>query len=539
MKTKEVDVLVIGTGAVGATYARCLGGWGRQVTMIDAGPQLRSRPGRHLLNTFRYQHEPNLSLDEMMANHEVFSVPASYRPRQLPKGIYAPDLKRLNYENPQQNPDQNMPFAGAMYAVGGMFSFWSGFAPIPVAAERVPLIPANEWTTILRSGLKLLNVHTDAFEPSRLNAIVRGTLSTAERPVRNAPMGAQKRSIAGAIDGAPNYYVDWTGSDTILGDLIAPDNRVADNLEILEQHRAEEILHDGSVVTGVRVRNLASLELIEFRAREVCVACGTFLSAMLLWKSNIRPPALGKFIGDNPVVTGMVGFGPQVIEQLRADASNPARNEPVPIAWTEPSPKCQIEPAADTPWLIHLSRTGRTQYYPQIEYDVRLSLDITGYSTVESRPENRLDFSDRITDRFGMPQMTIHYSMTDHDKKIHEALRQDILELGNRLGGFYRQPTCQEPGTSLHYTGVTRMGTDRSESVVDPFCRVHDFENLHIGGGGVLPESIASNPTLTCCAIAFRSAAAILGVSAQTLADRICPDAHYAQDAGIPVHLVE
>jgi pyranose oxidase len=352
-------------------------------------------------------------------------------------------------------------------------------------------------------------------------------------------MGAQKRIVAGAIDGAPNYYVDWTGSDTILGDLIGPDNRVADGLEILEQHRAEEILHNGSVVSGVRVRNLANLELIEFRAREVCMACGTFLSALLLWKSNIRPPALGKFIGDNPVVTGMLGFGPRVIEQLRADPDNPARADSVPIAWTEPSPKSEIEPTADAPWLIHLSRTGRTQYYPQIGYDVRLSLDITGYSTVESRPENRLEFSDRMTDRFGMPQMTIHYSMTDQDKKVHEALRRDILELGNRLGGFYQQPACLDAGTSLHYTGVTRMGTDTSDSVVDPFCRVHDFENLHIGGGGVLPESIASNPTLTCCAIAFRSAAAILGVTADALADRICPDRLYAQDSGIPIGLVD
>ncbi len=50
------DVLIIGSGPIGSTYARFLAGEGKKVAMIDAGPQLSARPGAHQLNAVRYQH---------------------------------------------------------------------------------------------------------------------------------------------------------------------------------------------------------------------------------------------------------------------------------------------------------------------------------------------------------------------------------------------------------------------------------------------------------------------------------------------------
>jgi choline dehydrogenase-like flavoprotein len=93
----------------------------------------------------------------------------------------------------------------------------------------------------------------------------------------------------------------------------------------------------------------------------------------------------------------------------------------------------------------------------------------------------------------------------------------------------------QPPGTSLHLTGATRMGTDRAESVVTPDCQVWDFDNLYVGGLSVLPECIASNPTFTCSAIAVRSAASILNCTLADLEARICPSSEY-QDPGMPLN---
>jgi choline dehydrogenase-like flavoprotein len=50
------------------------------------------------------------------------------------------------------------------------------------------------------------------------------------------------------------------------------------------------------------------------------------------------------------------------------------------------------------------------------------------------------------------------------------------------------------------------MGTDPTESVVDPTLKTHDLDNLYISSGGVFVTSGASNPTLTIMALSLKAA---------------------------------
>jgi choline dehydrogenase-like flavoprotein len=64
----------------------------------------------------------------------------------------------------------------------------------------------------------------------------------------------------------------------------------------------------------------------------------------------------------------------------------------------------------------------------------------------------------------------------------------------------------------MHVIGTTRLGdADDGGSVVDGGGRVWGFENLYLGGTGLIPTASATNPTLTACALAIRTADRLSG----------------------------
>jgi choline dehydrogenase-like flavoprotein len=128
---------------------------------------------------------------------------------------------------------------------------------------------------------------------------------------------------------------------------------------------------------------------------------------------------------------------------------------------------------------------------------------------VGQRPDrsNRITLDHSRTDDHGNPVPKVEWSLDPRTERTLEranAIQHAILnELGVDIS-WTVGPTKTGPG--YHHMGTTRMGTDPTESVVDPRLRTHDVDNLTIASSSVFPSSGAMNPTLTIGALALKAA---------------------------------
>lgn len=103
--TKHADVVIVGTGPVGCTFAhelhRISEKQGKQlkILMIDAGAQLSPRPGEHLKNAFVYQRDYN-AFTGLISSHLVdLSVPTDDSPViTLDPSAFSVDLTEKKYK---------------------------------------------------------------------------------------------------------------------------------------------------------------------------------------------------------------------------------------------------------------------------------------------------------------------------------------------------------------------------------------------------------------------------------------------------------
>jgi choline dehydrogenase-like flavoprotein len=126
------------------------------------------------------------------------------------------------------------------------------------------------------------------------------------------------------------------------------------------------------------------------------------------------------------------------------------------------------------------------------------------------RAENRITLDESTTDDHGNPVPSIEWTVDARTRRTIEranAIQERILaELG---ADRTWQVGPENTGPAAHHMGTTRMGTDPTESVVDPEGRTHDLENCWIASSSVFVTSGAMNPTLTIAALALRTADAV------------------------------
>lgn len=151
---------------------------------------------------------------------------------------------------------------------------------------------------------------------------------------------------------------------------------------------------------------------------------------------------------------------------------------------------------------------------------------VVGLSMIgEDMPQeaNRVDLDPEVRDVYGHPVPRITRSAHPFEVLASAYYGPQLAALCGAAPGaigasFLPIATVSELqgdvsglASTAHVMGTARMGTDRARSVVNPWGRLHDVDNVYVADGSVFATSGGFNPSLTIMALSLRLARRISG----------------------------
>lgn len=113
------------------------------------------------------------------------------------------------------------------------------------------------------------------------------------------------------------------------------------------------------------------------------------------------------------------------------------------------------------------------------------------------RPENKITIDTNGGIR-------LHYK--PNNLVAHEQLVDETRKILRKLGFWIVMTHSHKSKNTTHQCGTLVFGHDPRESVLNPYCRTHDIDNLFVVDASFFPSSAAVNPGLTIIAQAIRAA---------------------------------
>ena len=517
----SVDVLIVGSGPVGAAYARVLADSvpGITIMMVDLGPQLTSRAGRHVKNIVDNEERAMAQIESQGPNRFAYPIP-SIQERAEAASTGHVDAKLLARPGTHLVTDDDdellksgMPAASFSSNVGGMGSHWTCACPRPGNSERIPFIDDEEWDVLCNSAEKLLAVSQTTFDETPEAYAIKKVLGDLFNPVLPPFKKVQRMPLACGKDDNGEKY--WTGPDVILGDLL--EKGTVEGFELRPETLCREIINSEGKVTGAVIEHLPSGRTEKINSKITIVAADAIRTPQLLWASGIRPDALGHYLNDQPQLMCAVTLDDDLVKKAAGDyehlhPANKLQNvndSTVGVFWV---------PFHDPDHPFH----GQVMHMDMSPIQVEASgqsaknghvVGLGWFCRKELRYEDYLEFDTNEKDYLGLPKITIHYQLTGNDRKEIAAAMKEQAKAAVAFGKVLRtgEQFMIPAGSSLHYQGTVRMGTENDgRSVCNSHSEVWGYKNLFVGGNGVIPTATACNPTLTSVALAVRACGQIV-----------------------------
>lgn len=459
----RADVVVVGSGAGGAAVAGELARAGRRVLVVEAGPaRAGAAPGSHVRN-FDVTEAALPAYGQVISNEWIY--PAF-----------------------SDTPVEGLPGLAVAHGVGGMFALWCSNSPRPDRSELPSFMSMAHWDRYLDRAEKLMHIDQDVAR----NGVRSGRLLEATRAAVGAlqsgrtvkPMPIAVRKVGGVLK--------YTASD----DLLQPEPG-QEAPQILSDYVVQRVLHRGARASGVVAVPRMGGEQVTIHAGTVVIAAGTLATSQIVHASGLDAgPAFGRFLLDHPCLSTRVLLKPEILEDVPVD-------DPLFSIW--------VPHSASHPWQNEVFRFPQT---PPVGTRDQDGADVTAFVSMDLNPDNRMIFSDREQDPFGLPGVRINLNHSDADhRRIAAATAENYLisaAIADLSTGW--APILYKRGGSAHLAGACRMGeSDDGDSVVDATGRLWRYDNVFIAGNAVLGTPSGGNPTFTTVAAALMTADKILG----------------------------
>ncbi|MFF7726731.1 GMC family oxidoreductase [Streptomyces sp. NPDC008001] len=500
--TDEVDLVVIGCGAGGATLTQRMARHGWSVVCLEAGPfwnpdhdWVSDEAGSHHL----YWTEPRvISGDDPVplgSNNSGRGVGGStthfagYTPRFHPSdfstltddGVGADwPLRYEDLRASYERIEQELPVAGQYWPWGDPHPY--PHAPHPVGGNgEVFLRGAAALGIEARVGPVAI---TNGRFGNRPHCIYRGFC------LQGCKVNAKASTLITHVPDALAHGAEIRADSMVTG------------IELDAQ---------GRLATGVRYVHQGRERLQ--RARMVAVAGYSIETPRLLLNSACRrfPEGLCNdfdLVGRYIMVQGAPQTSGRFTEEVRAYKAPPPEVSTEDFYETDRSKPYRrgfsVQTVAPLPivWAEHVAAQGHWGE------DLRTYMgDYIHWATLGAlcellpQPDNRVTLSSE-KDRYGLPVAHFSYSQCDNDRMLIRAARtvmEDIL----RAAGATEVITINR---YAHLVGGCRMAAGPRSGVVDADLRTFAVPNLLITDGSVLPTQGSANPALTIMALVDRAA---------------------------------
>jgi choline dehydrogenase-like flavoprotein len=275
------------------------------------------------------------------------------------------------------------------------------------------------------------------------------------------------------------------------------------NVTLWTNARAERLITNPAGGTVVAVEVERDGRMVRVGADRVIVSCGAVNSAALLLRSasDRHPAGLANS-------SGLVGRRYMAHLATMMQGFHPFRRNATVFQKTVAINDFYLR-GRDTPFpLGQIQSQGRTHgvmaqivvpWIPLWAYDAWVSRGVDWLVMSEDLPavENRV-----LVERDGR----IRLEYRPNNLVPHRMLVRETARILKRLGFWLVVKHSHGSRNTTHQCGTLCFGTDPRASVLDPFCRTHDVENLFVVDASFFPSSAAVNPGLTIAAQALRVA---------------------------------